>query len=882
MRLNLSILLTAFATVSTLLAAEVVINPGDDWGAAISNNPAGTVFIIKAGIHPDPEISDAKNGMQFIGEDGAIAQGDTSGMYFATGYGPNGKIEDVVIKNIEIRGYGLDRDGNVGYCDGGPLSVHDSKNWLLEELEVHHCGGTGITTGEGTIVRNCWVHHNFQQGFGGKFSGATVEGCENGYNNVVIDGVDSNYCAWEHSAGGSKWAICSTLVVKNCWTHHNYGPGWWTDISNEDITYTGCLVEENVSMGIFHEISGNATINCNISRNNGIGPNSGSNFQLHVVSSGPTELWGNIMDVHASGGAGYQVTENGREYLAQDVDFHHNIIVYRHTTGPAVGMGCQIGGGCDAVYNDNAQNIDFHDNTYYVPDASAELWQWDVGDCVDFTTFKTYHSFGRGSEVIETGDFPDIEDLDCPTGCEDVLAPEIILRNRRMHFEIGQGGSASPQVVSVGNMTMGTLADVETDISYVNGSGWLNVARSGSGNTQKLTNTIDVSGVSAGDYSAKVRVSASNADYVPWYWVHMKVTGESPALTSFDIVPSNAVCSPEQSIKFIATALDQWDNPLADQPSDISWSVTGDGSVSNGTYTAGTEIGAHTLTVSSGGVSTEQPVRVLKADPLDMSENIKDFLVLCAPGGSPKLNVSNYAGSSTHVMDDEHLLTPAPGDKVTVGGTDYTWTIMHDDDGQWHDDAGGGEWIAYFAITVLSTKDQWVRYNVRHAGGMRIYSNGLKVYGYNSWDNRRAVASDPALLERGANQVIFKLASNTYPRFSAHIDDAQSGGLLTDLYYTLDDAAGGDLTISGPMLSRAMRPLGISVRRSAGRYVLDVAGVEGSHEVRVLSLNGRTVFVRRGMGEAAYMIPRSKMASSVYVVSVRAGEKVLRKRFIGY
>lgn len=60
----------------TWSGGEVVINVGDNWQNAVSSNPAGTVFRVKTGVHRRTCIGVApKNGMQFIGESGAIVSG---------------------------------------------------------------------------------------------------------------------------------------------------------------------------------------------------------------------------------------------------------------------------------------------------------------------------------------------------------------------------------------------------------------------------------------------------------------------------------------------------------------------------------------------------------------------------------------------------------------------------------------------------------------------------------------------------------------------------------------------------------------------------------------------------------------------------------------
>ncbi|PID98815.1 hypothetical protein CSA80_03835 [Candidatus Saccharibacteria bacterium] len=65
------------ATISpTFSGSETMINVGDDWDALITANAPGTVFRVQAGVHRRTAHSLApKDGMQFIGEPGAIVSG---------------------------------------------------------------------------------------------------------------------------------------------------------------------------------------------------------------------------------------------------------------------------------------------------------------------------------------------------------------------------------------------------------------------------------------------------------------------------------------------------------------------------------------------------------------------------------------------------------------------------------------------------------------------------------------------------------------------------------------------------------------------------------------------------------------------------------------
>jgi hypothetical protein len=88
------------------------------------------------------------------------------------------------------------------------------------------------------------------------------------------------------------------------------------------------------------------------------------------------------------------------------------------------------------------------------------------------------------------------------------------------------GPDPSPQVVAVTNSGSGTLDAVSTTVSYESGSGWLAVARSGSGNGQTLSNSVDVAGLAAGLYTATVEVACANASNSPAaYSVSLTIVG---------------------------------------------------------------------------------------------------------------------------------------------------------------------------------------------------------------------------------------------------------------------------------------------------------------------------------------------------------------------
>ncbi|MBD3393115.1 MAG: hypothetical protein GF418_13420 [Chitinivibrionales bacterium] len=81
---------------------------------------------------------------------------------------------------------------------------------------------------------------------------------------------------------------------------------------------------------------------------------------------------------------------------------------------------------------------------------------------------------------------------------------------------------------------------------------------------------------------------------------------------------------------------------------------------------------------------------------------------------------------------------------------------------------------------------------------------------------------------------------------------------------------------------RARTSSRMGVQRTADRYLVHVAGMSGSHTLRVLTLGGRTVAHQRATGGATYNIPRAMLSPGVYLLSVKGRGTVLRTRLVAY
>ena len=96
-------------------------------------------------------------------------------------------------------------------------------------------------------------------------------------------------------------------MVRNNYSHHNVGPGLWTDIDNIGTLYEGNRVVDNEGIGIFHEISYDAVIRNNYIEGNGFGHSPWLWGAGIVVAASPNvEVYGNEVVNNADGIAGIQ------------------------------------------------------------------------------------------------------------------------------------------------------------------------------------------------------------------------------------------------------------------------------------------------------------------------------------------------------------------------------------------------------------------------------------------------------------------------------------------------------------------------------------------------------------------------------------------------
>lgn len=144
--------------------------------------------------------------------------------------------------------------------------------------------------------------------------------------------------------------------------------------------------------------------------------------------------------------------------------------------------------------------------TFGTDDGSAYLLNWSAG------TVETIPNFGEVFlGVLPTGDQPTIS-----------VSPASLA--------FTTDGSQNVTVTNIGG---GSLGAVTTEIAYADGSDWLTAAVQGSGgNTQTINNTVTVSGLPSGSYSATVTVSGGGASNSVTYTVQVSLNVPGNVSTS--------------------------------------------------------------------------------------------------------------------------------------------------------------------------------------------------------------------------------------------------------------------------------------------------------------------------------------------------------------
>ena len=275
-----------------------------------------------------------------------------------------GDSDDVTITNLLVEKYATPAQSGAIQAQK-PGNGDRGARWLVEDVEIRGAHGAGIRTGDQTIVRRVYSHHNGQMGI--TVSGGTdvlVEDSEFAFNNIAG-------FAWGWEAGGSKFTRTHGLIIRGNYAHDNTGPGLWTDIDNVDTLYESNRVFDNTGPGIFHEISYAAVIRNNHVEGNGFGHDSWLwGAGILIAASSDVEVYDNVVINNANGITGIQQKRGSGdigEYLLARLYVHHNTV----TLGDGQ-MGLAEDADDPGVFTDRDNRFDFN---IYEPEVNRS-YRW--------------------------------------------------------------------------------------------------------------------------------------------------------------------------------------------------------------------------------------------------------------------------------------------------------------------------------------------------------------------------------------------------------------------------------------------------------------------------------------------------------------------------
>ena len=261
--------------------------------------------------------------------------------------------DDVTISGLIVERY-------ASTFSHGVIDGTDRVGWVVTNNEVRWNHSTGMRVGPRAVVRDNRVHHNGQLGIFASGDDVLVEDNEIAYNNLARYEVT-------YEAAGTKFVGTRNLVVRGNYSHHNIGPGLWSDLDNLDTLYEDNVSQDNEWMGIWYEVSYRATIRNNIIRRNGFAHSDWMwGAGILVAGSSEVEVSGNFVEGNADGIGGIEQDRGQGVFGPHEIWnlwVHDNTVI--GTDGWTAGIVQNVSN--PAVYSRN-NRFDF--NTYRLRPAS--------------------------------------------------------------------------------------------------------------------------------------------------------------------------------------------------------------------------------------------------------------------------------------------------------------------------------------------------------------------------------------------------------------------------------------------------------------------------------------------------------------------------------
>ena len=357
---------------SSVVCNGVDILPSYDAAALISANPEGTTFCFKAGTHFLSAPIQTHSNDKYIGESGAILDGQDAITHAFFGRGDDQR-------DVTIRGFVIQNFHSIYEDFNTRNTIRSGNNWTVENNEIRYNYETGIHVNRGMILRNNNIHHNGRYGITG---GPGIA------QNILIDGNEIAY----NNSRDLPWATAGTAKVvgsaegatgltwTNNWIHHNNGHGLHHDYNaGPDIEIAFNRIEDNLGSGIQHEGSWGADIHNNVIINSAklfIGKSCGFGGQIRILNSSDVNIYNNYVE-STEGGNGICLRDATLEKTPPASVTINNVSVIGNTVKLIGSAQTGVVGPDADAYNRDKNFFDL--NTYYVPDPdSGNNWTYYI------------------------------------------------------------------------------------------------------------------------------------------------------------------------------------------------------------------------------------------------------------------------------------------------------------------------------------------------------------------------------------------------------------------------------------------------------------------------------------------------------------------------
>ena len=339
----------------------VPVYPGDSIQLKVAAAPPGTQFLIKAGTHRRQTIT-PKDGMSFIGEPGAILDGENVAQYaFET--------LATLPKNVRISGLVITRYAPP--FQRAAIQGDNGTGWLISDNEISYSAYEGVHPGRRAQVLRNYAHHNRVGGIAGYKSDSTlIAGNEVAFNGTTMTNEDPATA----EAAGMKFMKQYGLVMRANKVHDNIR-GLWIDTGYQGTILEGNYVARNTKCGIWVEATYGAIVRNNRTDDNGGGVTGGwlGHAGIQVTNSPDVEIYGNIVTNNSNGigvmeTSGYPDGPYGPLHVK-------NLYVHDNTITMATGV-TGIAQNVSNLSVFTAWNNRFVNNTYKLG-ASAGYFSWN-------------------------------------------------------------------------------------------------------------------------------------------------------------------------------------------------------------------------------------------------------------------------------------------------------------------------------------------------------------------------------------------------------------------------------------------------------------------------------------------------------------------------